>query len=198
MYERQQQQQPNKINAVNALKQAAPVTLLASLAIASGEAAPTVAVEPTLPPAPVPNEHTNQVGVLHTQETQAHHAKKQPLKFWYGTAPQLQTIKQEGHTANAILAYKHAAKRPWYSWRQMRCLDLLWYRESKFDEHADNPLSPAHGIPQANPGSKMSKAGKDWQSNPKTQIRWGIDDYIEVKYIVPCTAWGHSQAYGWY
>ena len=43
----------------------------------------------------------------------------------------------------------------------------------------------------------MAAYGKDWRTNPVTQIKWGLD-YIEATYGSPCSAWGHSQAKGWY
>jgi hypothetical protein len=63
--------------------------------------------------------------------------------------------------------------------------------------HAYNP-SGAYGIPQALPGSKMASAGSDWQNNPETQIRWGLN-YIASRYGTPCNAWYQWQAHGgWY
>ncbi len=86
-----------------------------------------------------------------------------------------------------------------YGWGQDQfgCLDSLWERESHWNVYADNPNSSAYGIPQALPGSKMSSAGDDWETNPITQIRWGLG-YIEDRYGSPCGAWGHSQSHGWY
>jgi hypothetical protein len=80
---------------------------------------------------------------------------------------------------------------------QMSCLDSLWTRESGWNELASNPSSGAYGIPQALPGEKMSSHGSDWQTNPATQIRWGLD-YIAGRYGTPCAAWEHSEANGWY
>ncbi|WP_204163350.1 lytic transglycosylase domain-containing protein [Nocardioides gilvus] len=80
---------------------------------------------------------------------------------------------------------------------QFNCLDLLWIRESNWRWNADNPSSSAYGIPQALPGSKMSTAGADWESNPETQIKWGLG-YIKNRYGNPCAAWDHSQRVGWY
>ena len=86
-----------------------------------------------------------------------------------------------------------------YGWSgsEFGCLDSLWTRESNWNVHADNPSSSAYGIPQALPGSKMASAGPDWQSNPVTQIKWGLG-YIQGRYGSPCSAWGHSQSHGWY
>ncbi|ADD40446.1 lytic transglycosylase domain-containing protein [Stackebrandtia nassauensis] len=79
---------------------------------------------------------------------------------------------------------------------QMGCLEPLWDKESGWNEKASNP-SGAYGIPQALPGDKMASHGDDWQTNPDTQIRWGLD-YIKGRYGDPCSAWDHSQANGWY
>ncbi|MFC6161664.1 hypothetical protein ACFWUU_23365 [Kribbella sp. NPDC058693] len=84
-----------------------------------------------------------------------------------------------------------------WSQSQFSCLEKLWNKESRWKVSADNPSSTAYGIPQALPGSRMAAYGKDWRTNPVTQIKWGLD-YIEATYGSPCNAWGHSQAKGWY
>lgn len=86
-----------------------------------------------------------------------------------------------------------------YGWGadQFSCLEPLWEKESGWNPSAKNPSSGAYGIPQSLPGSKMASAGSDWQTNPATQIEWGLG-YIEDRYGSPCGAWGHSQSNGWY
>jgi hypothetical protein len=86
-----------------------------------------------------------------------------------------------------------------YGWSasQFSCLQPLWNAESGWNASASNPSSGAFGIPQALPGSKMASAGADWQTNPATQIRWGLG-YIRSVYGSPCSAWSHEEAYGWY
>jgi hypothetical protein len=79
---------------------------------------------------------------------------------------------------------------------QYSCLVSLWDRESGWRVNAANP-SGAYGIPQALPGSKMASAGPNWQTNPRTQILWGLG-YISARYGNPCGAWAHSQSTGWY
>jgi hypothetical protein len=79
---------------------------------------------------------------------------------------------------------------------QWGCLDDLWNQESGWRYNAEN-ASGAYGIPQALPGSKMASAGADWQTNPTTQIKWGLG-YIKSIYATPCGAWGHEEADGWY
>jgi len=80
---------------------------------------------------------------------------------------------------------------------QFGCLVSLWDRESHWNVYAKNPRSGAYGIPQALPGSKMASAGKDWRTNPETQIKWGLG-YIKGRYGTPCKAWSHFKSKGWY
>jgi len=80
---------------------------------------------------------------------------------------------------------------------QYNCLVSLWNRESRWNVYAHNTGSGAYGIPQALPGEKMASAGADWQTNPTTQIIWGLG-YIEGRYGSPCGAWAHSEDRGWY
>lgn len=80
---------------------------------------------------------------------------------------------------------------------QFSCLVNLWNRESGWNAAALNKSSGAYGIPQSLPGAKMASAGADWQTNPATQITWGLD-YISGRYSNPCGAWAHSEANNWY
>lgn len=86
-----------------------------------------------------------------------------------------------------------------YGWPQSQfgCLNSLWIMESGWNPYATNPSSGAYGIPQSLPASKMASAGADWQTNPVTQIRWGLS-YIKQVYGTPCGAWAHETAYRWY
>ena len=79
----------------------------------------------------------------------------------------------------------------------MPALDNLWTRESGWNHQASNPSSGAYGIPQALPGSKMASVAADWETNPATQIRWGLG-YIRDRYGNPTGAWEFFQANGWY
>jgi hypothetical protein len=80
---------------------------------------------------------------------------------------------------------------------QWPCLYDLWQQESGWNVYAENP-SGAYGIPQSLPGDKMAAAGADWETNPRTQIIWGIGDYIKPVYGTPCAAWQHEVADGYY
>lgn len=88
-----------------------------------------------------------------------------------------------------------------WSLQQWACLDRLWWHESGWNYHAGNKYG-AYGIPQSLPGRKMSEAGRDWRTNPTTQMRWGVD-YIKGRYGTPCKAlksWGKraARSQGWY
>ncbi len=98
-------------------------------------------------------------------------------------------------TAQAI-AYDMVLARGWGD-DQFACLVALWKKESGWRVNAYNAGSGAYGIPQALPGSKMATAGADWETNPATQITWGLG-YIGGRYGTPCGAWDHSQRTGWY
>ena len=76
------------------------------------------------------------------------------------------------------------------------CLVDIWNRESGWSYDAEN-ASGAYGIPQALPGSKMASAGADWQTDPATQIRWGLG-YIKAIYGNPCSAWAFEEANNYY
>ena len=80
---------------------------------------------------------------------------------------------------------------------EFSCLENLWNRESSWNYQAENASSGAYGIPQALPGSKMSEVASDWETNPSTQITWGLN-YISGRYGTPCSAWAHSESVGWY
>jgi hypothetical protein len=88
------------------------------------------------------------------------------------------------------------AERGWDD-AQFQCLNKLWTKESNWSYTARNRSSGAYGIPQSLPGSKMASAGSDWQTNPATQIAWGLG-YISSIYGTPCNAWGHSVRVNWY
>jgi hypothetical protein len=141
---------------------------------------------PPPPPAPVVEEDADD------DTTSSSSAKAAPKKST-GAAP-VAGVPDPG-TAKAIAADMVAA-RGWGT-GEYDCLVSLWNKESGWNINAHNASSGAHGIPQALPGSKMASAGADWQTNPATQITWGLG-YIQGRYATPCGAWGHSQSVGWY
>jgi hypothetical protein len=80
---------------------------------------------------------------------------------------------------------------------QWDCLYNLWMRESGWNVYAENTASGAYGIPQAYPGNKMATVASDWQTDPTTQIKWGLG-YITAIYGTPCGAWQNEEAVGSY
>ncbi|MFD4693355.1 transglycosylase SLT domain-containing protein [Streptomyces sp. NBC_00683] len=81
---------------------------------------------------------------------------------------------------------------------QFQCFSNIVERESGWNYRASNPSSGAYGIMQALPGSKMASAGADWQTNPATQIKWGLSYMNSDRYGSPCAAWSFWQANHWY
>lgn len=71
---------------------------------------------------------------------------------------------------------------------QFQCFSNIVNHESTWNYRATNPSSGAYGLVQAYPGSKMASAGADWQTNPATQIKWGLS-YMNGRYGSPCGAW---------
>ncbi|KIZ14337.1 transglycosylase SLT domain-containing protein [Streptomyces natalensis] len=80
---------------------------------------------------------------------------------------------------------------------QFQCFSNIVDHESGWNYRATNASSGAYGLVQALPGSKMSSAGSDWQTNPATQIKWGLN-YMNDRYGSPCGAWSFWQANSWY
>jgi len=80
---------------------------------------------------------------------------------------------------------------------QWTCFSNIVDHESDWNYKAVNPSSGAYGLFQALPGTKMASAGADWQTNPATQITWGLN-YMESRYGSPCGAWSFWQANQWY
>jgi hypothetical protein len=122
------------------------------------------------------------------------------------------TVRHAGHAAgvaaaavapgqvstgsNVALGQQLAASYGWTG-GQWDCLDWLWTRESGWRIVWNYQGSGAYGIPQSLPADKMASAGLDWQTNPATEIRWGLG-YIKGTYGTPCNAWAHELADGWY
>jgi hypothetical protein len=98
---------------------------------------------------------------------------------------------------NKAIARQVMTKKYGWCGQEYTCLVTMWTRESGWRATAHNPSSGAHGIPQSLPGSKMASAGKDWRTNPSTQITWGLK-YIKQRYGTPCKAWSFWQNHNWY
>ncbi|MGW2521536.1 aggregation-promoting factor C-terminal-like domain-containing protein [Streptomyces sp. NPDC001617] len=77
---------------------------------------------------------------------------------------------------------------------QFQCFSNIVEHESGWNMNAMNASSGAYGLFQALPASKYSSAGSDWQTNPATQIKWGLN-YMNVRYGSPCDAWAFWQTH---
>ncbi|WP_235312571.1 phage tail tape measure protein [Ligilactobacillus salivarius] len=94
-------------------------------------------------------------------------------------------------------SHKHWMKqagipKSWYE-------DLNWIinHESGWRVNATNPGSGAYGIPQSLPGNKMASAGKDWRTNPITQLKW-MYSYVKGRYGNASNAKHFWQTHNWY
>lgn len=87
--------------------------------------------------------------------------------------------------ARGYARYRMACVHSWGT-NEWECLDQLWKEESNWNHLADGHGS-TWGIPQAYPGNKMASHGKDWKTNPRVQVRWGLD-YIRDRYGRPTRA----------
>ena len=77
---------------------------------------------------------------------------------------------------------------------QFQCFSNIVEHESGWNMNAMNASSGAYGLFQALPASKYSSAGSDWQTNPATQIKWGLN-YMNSRYGSPCGAWSFWQTH---
>lgn len=94
-------------------------------------------------------------------------------------------------------SHKHWMKqagipKSWYE-------DLNWIinHESGWRVNATNPGSGAYGLPQSLPGNKMASAGKDWRTNPITQLKW-MYSYVKGRYGNASNAKHFWQTHNWY
>jgi len=56
--------------------------------------------------------------------------------------------------------------------------------------------SESYGIGQANPGTKMAPYGRDWATNPWTQLRWMVA--YARRYGSECGALAYRRAHGYW
>ena len=138
-----------------------------------------------------------RVGTTTVDRTVLRQPRTQVQKVGTKQAPAPMTPAYTG-SPNSAQAIARSMMMQDYGWgdSEFSCLVQMWNRESGWRTDATNP-SGAYGIPQALPGSKMSSAGPNWQTDASTQIRWGLR-YIASRYNTPCQAWGLWQQQGWY
>ena len=71
----------------------------------------------------------------------------------------------------------------------------VWNRNCS--AYARRTFNCSYGIPQALPANKMASMGKDWRTNPRTQLRWMLR-YIEIRYGNPVNAYYFRVSRGYY
>ncbi len=134
-------------------------------------------------------------GQVVSEEVTAEQVTREPVTQVQTVGTKVVAVSVDPGSAQAI-AYDMVIARGWDD-AEFNCLVNLWNRESGWRVNAANASSGAYGIPQALPGSKMASAGADWQTNPATQITWGLG-YISGRYGTPCGAWNAFLSKGWY
>ena len=75
-----------------------------------------------------------------------------------------------------------------YNYKEFRCLDKLYTKESNWRPEAKN--GSHYGIPQGR-SKYLSRA------DGYAQVRWGLS-YIGHRYQEPCIALDHWRKYGWH
>lgn len=104
-------------------------------------------------------------------------------------APSLKPIPAQAEEGD-LKGYASEVALEEYGWgeKQMKCLRVLWGKESAWNPKADNPNSTAFGIAQM--------LGET-STNPLVQIRNGLR-YIQHRYENPCNAWAFWLVNRWY
>lgn len=147
-----------------------------------------------------PNPHDASLLDVYSPSTESPTVVKK-----YSSSPQSPTVVKK-HRLHSTPTYNppsasygspQAIARSLMSGSDFGCFDYIISRESGWDITATNPSSGAYGLPQALPGYKMSSAGGDWQTNPRTQIRWAIG-YMDDTYGSICGAASFWSAHSWY
>jgi hypothetical protein len=100
-------------------------------------------------------------------------------------------------SATPTVAYAKGYARRALGPVQYRCLDRIATYESHWNPKSRNRTSGAYGIFQALPPQKMAKYGKDYLTNPVTQVKFGIA-YVKSRYGNACGGWNHILRYGWF
>jgi hypothetical protein len=77
-----------------------------------------------------------------------------------------------------IVVARHLVHKRGWPYSEFVCLKELWSGESGWRWWIYG------GVPQAMPERKMASAGADWETNPITQVRWGLG-YIADRYQRP-------------
>lgn len=81
-------------------------------------------------------------------------------------------MNPNGTSAAPTGDHKHWMKQAGIPESWFDSINYIVSHESGWRVNATNPSSGAYGLPQSLPGSKMAAAGRDWRTNPITQLKW--------------------------
>lgn len=98
------------------------------------------------------------------------------------TSVQISWSKPNKHSIDYLKLYAHTLV---IDFKEFKCLEKLWTKESNWRVDAYNKSGQAFGIPQL-------KNKKLKNMDGLTQIQWGLR-YIEHRHQTPCKAWAYWQ-----
>lgn len=116
--------------------------------------------------------------------------KKKAKKVYYGKSYTYNKGEMQQYAHNLVYQYGWG-EDDYYA------IVMIVNHESSWRPNAVNKKSKACGLFQAYPCSKMAKYGKDYRTNYKVQVAWGMD-YIKNRYGTPQKAWSFWQSHHWY
>ena len=187
----------------------ADAAMPASLGLVASDSASALPPTPTV--TPTPSDSSSPTTSATSAPTPTPSASATPTATAVATTRTVTpaATRPRARSVALVIPYRYGTKKysqfyarhfMWrkYHWGRVafKCLVRLWERESHWNRFSHN-RSGAHGIPQALPGHKMARMGRDWRNNPRTQIRWGLA-YIKGKYGNPIRAWRHFRSHRWY
>lgn len=88
--------------------------------------------------------------------------------------------------SNIDIGQQEASKVGWIG-QEWECLYELWQKESRWRDSAQNPTSTAYGIAQFL-DSTWSMTDYQKTSDPRSQIKAGIQYIQRTRYKTPCSA----------
>ena len=111
----------------------------------------------------------------------------------------LSTPNVKAVSKSTIKKYARTQMIRQYGWgdSEYNALVKIVNHESSWNYKAVNKKSKACGLFQTLPCSKMKSVGKDYRTNYKTQVKWGLK-YIKNRYKTPSRAWAFWQKHHWY
>lgn len=91
------------------------------------------------------------------------------------------TLDSDSTSPAATGSHEHWMKQAGIPASWFSAINYIVSHESGWRVNATNASSGAYGLPQSWPGSKMAAAGRDWRTNPITQLKW-MKSYVTERY----------------